>query len=70
MLNELMRNANIVIGMLFPIPAISLILVLCVATAIAPAQKNSVILPKACMRMCMLPPKIPAGLARAAPRTM
>ena len=31
----------------------------------APAQKNSVILPKACMAICMLPPTTPQLLARA-----
>ena len=64
-----MKNAPMVNGMVRPSPRISLILVLWVATRIAPAQKNSVILPKACMAMCNPPPTTPQGLASIAPRT-
>gem|GEM_PF-5696941 len=38
-----MLNASMVRGILFPIPAISLILVLPVATNMAPAQRKRVI---------------------------
>ena len=48
-LKEAMKNAAMVKGILFPIPTISLMFRLPVATKIAPAQKNRVIFPKACM---------------------
>ena len=48
-LKEAMKNAVMVKGILFPIPTISLMFLLPVATKIAPAQKNRVIFPKACM---------------------
>ena len=47
----------------------SLISVLCAATMIAPAQKNSVILPKACIAMCIAPPTTLHVVASAAPST-
>ncbi len=42
----------------------------CAATMTAPAAKKRVILPKACMAMCMPPPMTPHWLASSAPSTM
>ena len=64
-----MAKAAKVNGIRRPSPAMSLISVLCAATMIAPAQKNSVILPKACIAMCIAPPTTLHVVARAAPRT-
>ena len=57
-------------GMRRPSPSSSLIRLLWLATRMAPAQKNRVILPKACMTMCSPPPMKPAAVAVAAPSTM
>ena len=62
-------KAAIVHGIRRPIPVSSLTLVLCAATKIAPAQKNSVILPNACMARCMAPPTTLAVLASIAANT-
>jgi len=70
MLRLPIRKAKVVIGMTRPIPRIWLISVLWAATRMAPAQKNSVILPKACMAMCMPPPTTLISVASIAPSTM
>ncbi len=64
------KKAKKVNGILRPRPLSWLTSVLCAATRMAPAQKNSVILPKACMAMCIAEPMIANGVARAAPMTM
>jgi hypothetical protein len=70
MLSDPTKNAPKVIGMVRPRPCIRLISFSCAATMIAPAAKNSVILPKACIAMCIPPPMIPSSLASIAPSTM
>ena len=71
MMHKLPRaNAIIVSGIFLPRPFNWLISVLCAATMIAPAQKNKVILPKACMTMCMPPPITPHTLASMAPSSI
>ncbi len=69
MLSDASKKAAKVNGMRRPRPCISLISVLWLATRIAPAQKNSVILPNACIAMCMAPPTTPAVVASMAPST-
>ena len=69
MLMLAIRKAPMVSGMRRPSPPISLIRVLWVATRMAPAQKNSVILPNAWVTICMVPPMIPAAFAMSAPNT-
>ena len=63
-----MRKAVSVIGMRRPMPSSSLTSVLCAATMIAPAQKNRVILPAACMAICRPPPITAVDVAIAAPK--
>lgn len=62
-------NAPIVTGIRRPSPPSSLTSVLCAATSTAPAQKNSVIFPKACITMCSAAPTVPHALASTAPST-
>ena len=59
-----------VMGMARPSPCIRLMSFSCAATITDPAAKKRVILPKACMAMCIPPPTTPYGLARSAPSTM
>ena len=54
--NEAIKKQKNVTGILRPRPRMSDISVLCANTMIAPAQKNRVILPNACMTMCMRRP--------------
>ena len=61
------KKAAMVIGICCPRPRISLIFDLWVATRMAPAQKNSVILPKACIAICIELPTTPAEVASKAP---
>ena len=69
-LREPIKNAAIVMGIRLPIPTISLMYFLPVASKMAPAQKNRVIFPKACMAMCIMLPVTPFGVRRAIPRIM
>ncbi len=64
------ENAANVHGIRRPSPSSSLTRVLCAPIRIAPAQKKSVILPKACMTMCMPLPITPDSVANATPNTM
>ena len=70
MLRLAIIKAAIVKGMVRPSPRIWLISVLWVATRIEPAQKNKVILPKACEAICIPPPINPNRVANMAPRTI
>ena len=68
--SEPMKNAPKVIGIVRPSPCIRLMSFSCAATRIAPAAKNKVILPKACIAICIPPPMMPHRFASSAPSTM
>ena len=69
-LSDPIKKAKKVSGIVRPSPSIWEISVLWLAIMIAPAQKNSVILPIACMAICMPLPITPRPLAKATPRIM
>ena len=67
MLRLPIKNATIVKGICLPRPRISLMLLLCAATKIAPAQKNKVIFPKACIAIFIELAITPDDVARSTP---
>ena len=62
-----MKNATIVSGIVLPRPRSSETFDLWAATSMAPAQKNKVILPKACMAICNALPTNAGPVAISAP---
>ena len=68
--SEARKKAAKVQGIVRPRPSSSLTFFLWVATRMAPAQKKRVILPAACIAICMPPARTPVAVAIAAPRTM
>ena len=65
--SEPRKNAVIVSGIFRPIPFIWLMYLAPQASYIAPAQRNSVILPMACMGICSAAPAMPLSDANPTP---